>query len=639
MNTTDKSSQYQYMSTKSVSMSTNYSIKPDQTKIPPKLLVGLLAKTICCDGYVDGYKQPIAIINLQVARCGLQTLKNLQDALTFYLKSSPASLMNPTLSADVATCFAEGLCTLQKAAGFPIFALARVERSIIRPDEFKLYVPMLDESCMHYLIDFLLEFFNNSPLLIPGKPNKSVMSHIEGLIARLSVYAPKGSNTLRFLQAAHSSDIPWMHVEQNVFQLGYGVKSRWFDSSFTDQTPAISSVLARSKLSTAMLLRKAGLPVPEQHLAHNEAEAISFAQKIGYPVVIKPLSADGGDGVSAGLMSDEAVKNAWQCAQNYSNPVLLEKHVVGKDYRLQVLNGELIWAIERIPARITGDGIQTIRILIDDFNSQQGHQKSLTLKAVAITEELVLFLADQGYTLDSIPKPGQFVLISRIANVSAGGTPVGVFDKVHPDNKRLAETAANLLRLDIAGIDLILPDIQESYLETGGTIIEVNAQPHLGIITAPHIYKDILLKLMPEKGRIPIVVVVGSSAQNSLFENISQVLFTECKVIGVADATGSRINGKQISITESLFTAGKSLILNKTVDALIYHVMFLDEPGLPFDAFDYLFILDDVVKTNSDDNHLMETLLKACRGPVFTTEASLDHMVTANIKNASLYSE
>ena len=618
------------MSTKSFNLSTSYSVKSAQTTIVPNLVVGLLTKTIFFSGYIEGYRQPTGLISLWVEQVNSLQLKNLQRALEHYFSAYPIILKDINSEYDIATCFGEGLCALQKAAGFPIFEAIQI-KSTQASNEFQLIVPMQEESILLYLIDFMLEFFNRNALFSPDSPDKVLILHLEGLINRLSAYAPKGSNSLRFLQAAHSNSIPWMYVEQNVFQFGYGVHSRWFDSTFTDKTSVISTAIARNKFSTAMLLRKAGLPVPEQYLVSNETEAVNLARKIGYPVVVKPLNEDGGRAVYARLMSDEAVKKAYQIVQNHSSPVLLEKHIMGKDYRLQILNGELIWAIERIPAGITGDGKSSIGILIHEFNKQKGNQVVLLSKSGEISEEVIVFLAEQGYVLDSVLKTGQFIPIVRIANISAGGTPVGVLDKVHPDNKRLAETAANLLRLDIAGIDLIMPDIQQSYLKTAAAIIEVNAQPQLGIITAPHIYKDILLKFLPEQGRIPIVVVFGDSANAAFIENIQLVLLSQCRAVGVAEVDGARINGEYIASTESLFIAGKSLLLNKTVDALIYHVKSMEEVsmhGLPFDAFDYLFFFNEPVsgkvKTNSD---WVVSLLKACRGPVITTEDVLNYLM------------
>lgn len=593
-------------------LSTNYEVKPVPVTVAPNLIVKLLKAPTFFRGYVQGYRQPTALITLCVSPFDSTPLTTIQTAFNCYFNYSLDLSLKLNSAEYMAHAFGWGLCLLQEKAGFPIFDSPKVQRSAIKDNEFQLIIPIMEEHFIPYLVDILLKLVNQSLFLVPHLPDKTLSAEIDGLINTLKPYAPKGSNSLRFLKSAHFADIPWVFIEQNIFQFGYGKKSVWLDSTFTDKTSVLSAGLAKNKLSTAMLLRKAGLPVPEQYFVRTEAEALSAAKKIGSCVVVKPLTEDCGNGVFARLKSQQAVKNAYQIARRYSEQVLVEKQVMGKDYRLQVLHGELIWAVERIPARVEGDGIQPIKALIEALTKQP-------------TIEVTELLAEQGYDLESIPKSGEFVTVNSIANISSGGTPVAVNDKVHPDNKRLAETAANLLRLDIAGIDLIMPDIERSYLEVGGAIIEVNAQPQLGSITAPHIYKEILLKLLPEQGRIPIIGVLGESISSSFIEGLQQVLQNQYQTIGLAQSQSACINGKTAALTESLFSAGRALLLNKTVDALIYQANILDEisvHGLPFDALDYLFIGDEFVldTVTPECIYWIETLMKACRGLVITSK-------------------
>lgn len=628
MSTLYTPSRYGYMATKSVSFSTDYSVKPIQVPVVPDLVVRVLATPIFFSGSVQGYCQPSACIRLGVVPVALAQLKKLQIAFKHYFNDTLEVAAGVDAAGYMATVFAQGLSALQRISGFPIFEAVQIIATPDKANEFLLYIPMVDNHYLPYLIEVMLKFFNHSVFSTTDLPDKALVLVMEALLNKLVSYAPKGSNSLRFLQAAHFADIPWMFIEQNVFQFGYGKKSLWLDSTFTDKTSILATQLARSKLSTAILLRKAGLPVPDQYLVTSETEAINAAKKIGYPVVVKPLSEDNGRGVEARLQSEQAVKKAYLGARNYSEQVVIEKHIMGKDYRLQVLHGELIWAIERIPAGITGDGKSTISTLLHALKNKE-QKNSIQVNPIQLTEEVTEFLEEQGYGLESILPADQFVPVSRIANISSGGTPVGVYDKVHPDNKRLAETAANLLRLDIAGIDLIMPDIQKSYLEQDGAVIEVNAQPQLGSITAPHIYKDILLKLLPEQGRIPIIGILGDSISAALIEQMQQVLLSPHKMIGHAQANHARIDGVTVAATDSLFTAGRALLLNKTVEALIYQAGNLHElsvSGLPFDAFDCLFIGDES-GFDLTETPWLKTLFKACRGAVITTEKTAAALV------------
>ncbi len=222
-------------------------------------------------------------------------------------------------------------------------------------------------------------------------------------------------------------------------------------------------------------------------------------------------------------------------------------------------------------------------------------------------------MREQNVSLATVLEIGRFVPLNRIANISAGGTPVGVLDKVHPDNKRLAESAAELLRVDIAGVDFISPDIQTSYRENGGKILEVNVQPQLGSTTAPHIYRQILSTLITYQGRVPIIVVYGQAdKQNDIVAQLQTLLSQRHAHVGIARSDGALMDSEKLVNTQTLFEAGQHLLLRKDLDALIYCIHAahdIDAQGLVFDRFDTLFLLE-----NDIDATIMNTLTKACSG-------------------------
>ena len=494
-------------------MQTTYKFVSSSVQLPhlqKPTLLALLQKPRVYAGYMNGYRQPTGFATFQVTEFHPLQIQCLQQALEYYFGEHSMQFNLIQSEYELVKAFGESVCALQKAAGLPIFESVQID--LISEDEkqFSLWIPVLHEDCFHWPMAFMLQFFAHHLASASFVPKQDLANEVTGLMVSLKNDAPKGPNSLRLLQAAYHAGIPWCYIAQSTFQYGYGCNSRWLYSSFTDKTSHLAAGIVKDKHSTLTLLRQAGFPVPEQKIVHSESDAVENANIMGYPVVIKPHNQDGGRGVSSRIVSDIQVKKAYINASEYSETVLLEKYIPGKDYRLLLLNGELIWAIERIPAGVTGDGKSNINELIQAMNQQPDRSKNthFILKQVEINESVIDFLTDQGLTLNSIPESGQFVPVNRIANISTGGTPVAVFDKVHLDNKRLAESVANLLRLDIAGIDFISADIEHSYLETGGAIIEINAQPDLGIITTKHIYKQILSTLLPNQGRIPIIVIV-----------------------------------------------------------------------------------------------------------------------------------
>ena len=172
------------------------------------------------------------------------------------------------------------------------------------------------------------------------------------------------TNRQRFLDAADRLGIPAYPLTREIWALGYGCHTRWLDSSFTDQTPVLSVKLARDKFDTASLLRLAGLPAPQHARAGTPEQAVAIAQKLGYPVVVKPADCEQGEGVSAGLKSDAAVLAAFQTARQKSKNILVEKHFHGQDHRLTIFHGRLIKTTVRLAGGVQGDGKHSIEQLL-----------------------------------------------------------------------------------------------------------------------------------------------------------------------------------------------------------------------------------------------------------------------------------
>jgi cyanophycin synthetase len=441
------------------------------------------------------------------------------------------------------------------------------------------------------------------------RQQEQAIKSCKSLIVKLQRESPAGSNTLRFLKAADQLGIPWNKVTDNVFEYGYGTHLRWLDSSFSDQTSVIGARFARNKQQTATVLRQAGLPSPEHFLVNNAESAIKLAERLKYPVVIKPMDQDRGLGVAAGLKTDDEVRDAFNKARKFSKKILVEKHIEGQDYRLTVLNGKMIWAVLRKPGGVVGNGRDTISVLLEKLNEdplRQHHAYSL-LKTLSLNEEALDILSKAGLTVNDVPMQGQFIRLRRTANISTGGTPTAVMDNIHPDNKRLAENAAVALKLDLAGIDLIIPDISQSWLDTEAAICEVNAQPRLASITNTQIYTEVLSALINNNGHIPIVLIIGEQSAHDVATELKSLWQVVGKQVATASSQGVWLNSSQISKADNMLTASQVALKTTSVDALIT-ISSAAEIGRFGLAFDYC----DVV-IMADNNSENRSFVKACQ--------------------------
>lgn len=324
-----------------------------------------------------------------------------------------------------------------------------------------------------------------------------------------------GVNDLRIARAAHELDLPMRWIPERFLHIGAGIHARIFRSTLTESTPALAVALARSKSSTASLLRFHGLPVPRHRVVSSLDEALAAARSLGYPVVLKPDDLDGGVGVHAGLESESQLRACFPKTAAVAERMLVEKHVDGMDHRLTVENGRIVKAIVRRPGGVVGDGASSVSALIDAIVAAAPHnlpRKSLP----SLDDEALAMLAERGMDARSVPPKDVFVALRRRGNMSTGGTAADVLDRIHPDNADIAVRAARALRLDIAGIDLIIPDIAVSWMDSVAGICEVNAMPQISTQFAPEVYRDLLRREVGPPGRLRSVLFVDFSGGRSL---------------------------------------------------------------------------------------------------------------------------
>ena len=420
---------------------------------------------------------------------------------------------------------------------------------------------------------------------------------VETALARFSRIAPGGINTRWLLQAAYGYRVPVLALGRRLYQYGWGSRSRWMDSTTTDSTSSIAVAMARNKAAAHAMLARAGLPVPQQAVVQSLDEALAAAQRIGYPVVVKPLALDGGTGVSAGIEDEEVLRRCHERAAAHGQQVIVEKHVDGHDHRLGVVHGRLAWATWREPGGVHGDGRHTVAELVEIVNRDpnRGTQPWSNMRPLVIDDEALDLLRRQGLEVEGVPAAGRFVRFRRVANVSAGGTPTPVLDRVHPDNAALAIRAASVFRLDFAGIDFICPDITRSWLEVGGAICEINGQPQFSVL-GPQAPLAAIRGLVHGDGRIPAVLVMTSAPGEALAAAVAEASQPLGLRVGTSTEHGLRIDGRIVRLgRRSPFADARALLLHREVDAIVM-VTDVDEwrrTGSPFDAVDLLLVAED----------------------------------------------
>ena len=433
--------------------------------------------------------------------------------------------------------------------------------------------------------------------------------NIEGVVEKmrdLRDVVALGPSTRAIFDEAVRRGIPARRLNSgSMIQLGLGKSLRRVISTVTDFTSAIAVDIAQNKDDTKRVLRNIGLPVPEGDTARTAEGAVEIANEIGYPVIVKPLDASHGRGISGRLTSDDEVRRAFNAAIEYNGRVVIEKYADGCDHRVLVVDGKVVAVAERRPAQVTGDGKHTVRELIEIANRDPqrgiGHRKSLTrLPDDAATGE---YLASIGKTLDCVPPPGEVVWLRGTANLSTGGTAIDRTDEIHPDNVTACEMAAGVVGLDIAGIDIITPDISVPLRENGAVIIEVNAGPGVRMHIDPtegeprNVAAPILDMLFPPGAptTIPIIAVTGTNGKTTTTRLIAHLFRNTGKIVGFTTTDGVYLQNRMVRSGDMTGPFAANIVLsNPTVEVAVLETARggILRAGLGYDEADVGIVLN-----------------------------------------------
>jgi len=410
-------------------------------------------------------------------------------------------------------------------------------------------------------------------------------AELERLIL-LAERAAFGPSTQAILDEAALRDIPSIRLnEQSLVQLGHGIHQQRIRATMTSLTGSLGVDIASDKKLTNRLLAATGVPVPRSEVVRDEDGAAAAAGRIGYPVAVKPLDGNHGRGVILNLVDGDGVRAGYRAARAESRGggVVVESFLTGNDYRCLVIGGVLRAVAQRVPAHVDGDGTHSITELVDLTNADPrrgiGHEKVLT--RIKVDEESIAYAREQGFELADVPPRGQRVYLKRTANMSTGGISIDRTEEAHPDNVEIAELAARVVGLDIAGIDLVCPDVSLPVRETGGGIVEVNAAPGFRMHTNPtegeaqYVAKPVIDALFPPgaPSRIPIVAVTGSNGKTTTARMISHVMKGMGHKVGLTSTDGIYVDGRIVRKADASGPKSASMVLqNPTVDFAVFEV-------------------------------------------------------------------
>ena len=421
-----------------------------------------------------------------------------------------------------------------------------------------------------------------------------------------------GPSTGSIVDEAVSRNIPFIRLNnQSLVQLGYGKNQVRFRATMTDKTSSIAVDLASNKEETKKMLTDAAIPVANGMCISDISEIETVINRVGFPLVFKPLDGNHGKGASINVKTKEEAFVAFEHAKKYSRKIIVEKFISGFDFRILVINHRFIAAALREPAHVIGDGVSTIEQLIEIENQDErrgyGHENVLT--EISIDRETHDELAKLNYTLETILEKGKVCHLKGTANLSTGGTSTDVTDIVHPNNILIFERISRVIGLDICGIDVMASNLNEPLEVTGGVVLEVNAAPGFRMHLAPanglprNVAAPVIDMLYPvgKSFTIPIIAVTGTNGKTTTTRLISHIVKNNGYRVGFTTSDGIYVQNSMLTKGDTTGPVSAEFILkDPTVDFAVLETARggILRSGLGFNKCDVAVI------TNIQEDHM-----------------------------------
>lgn len=277
---------------------------------------------------------------------------------------------------------------------------------------------------------------------------------------------------------------------KNFYLFKKGKKIIWINRAMNSKANPVGILIARNKNTTKDFLVKLGYPTAPSKVISTLKELTSAIKILGFPVVVKPLGAAEGKGITININSKKLLIESFKIAQGFDKKVLVEKHFFGDYYRITYIADGSYAVTKNLPAYIKGNGEKTVRELIDCENKNNKERRKMgRLKKIKISAKTERFLASAGYGLNAVlPKNRKIPLCFSGFD---GGEYIDATEVTHPYFIEMSKEISENLGLPIVGIDIISKDITKPLTKNDGIVIEVNGSfPDMQFHNKPTIGKS-----------------------------------------------------------------------------------------------------------------------------------------------------
>ncbi|PWD99075.1 glutamate ligase [Marinilabilia rubra] len=281
-----------------------------------------------------------------------------------------------------------------------------------------------------------------------------------------------------------------LDTENNLVAVQYNNKEYVIhEGTISDANSLIAYWISNDKWMTKLFLKRNNIHHASGVLLQSTYNDKDF-KSLQFPLVVKPTDTDHGIAVSTNIQNQEDLHQAINYAFRHSDKVIAEEYFPGREYRFLVIDYQVRAIAFREPANVMGDGQSTIQQLINNKNANRGEDYTHPLLKIKTDEEVDRHLKAQSLSLTSVLPNGQKVYLRKNSNLSTGGDSIDVTDEMPDYYKEVAVKAAKSAGLKIAGIDIIICNLNKEPSFNNYIVVELNAPAMLSMHNFPYIGKN-----------------------------------------------------------------------------------------------------------------------------------------------------
>ena len=278
----------------------------------------------------------------------------------------------------------------------------------------------------------------------------------------------------------------------NFVLLDNGEKKEYVKQGTKTSVDTYSSVMVmENKVVTKEILDRAGIRIPKgrDYVDVNEAKE-DYSYFNGKRIVVKPKSTNFGIGITIfkNEFSKESYERAVAIAFENDNSIIIEEFLNGDEYRFLVMGDKIEGILNRVPANVSGDGVHSIRELVEEKNKHplRGENYAKPLEKIKLGESEKMFLESQQKDFDYVPNNGETIFLRENSNVSTGGDSIDYTDIIRDEYKKIAIECTKIVGAKICGVDMMIEDINAAPTDDNYGIIELNFNPAIHIHSYPY---------------------------------------------------------------------------------------------------------------------------------------------------------